>query len=111
MSSSKARKSKKKAFNSSLIFNKYVLTLVAFIVWISFFDHSNLRSQQKMSETLQEMEAKVSHYQDKLHVVKQEHKDLADNIEKLAREKYNFGAPNEDIFIIEPEKKTNERSR
>ncbi len=111
MSSTKSGKSKARVFQTSWVLNKFVLTFLAFVVWISFFDHSNLRSQHKMSQTLDEMEAKISHYRDKLQVVKQEHKDLANNIEKLAREKYNFGASNEDIFIIEPQKKIHERSR
>jgi cell division protein FtsB len=97
--------SKKSTSNwSGLLVNKYFLALMAFLVWVCFFDNHNLLEQRKMSAAIDKLEGQIEGYEGKLENIIQEEKDLADNIEKLAREKYKFGAPNEDIFIIEPKK-------
>lgn len=85
-------------------FNKYTMAFFAFVLWVCFFDNNNLLEQHKMSRAIDKLEYEITDYQVKLEDIKEEEKDLADNIEKLAREKYKFGAPNEDIFVIEPKK-------
>ncbi len=90
--------------SSDWFFNKYVMTASIFLVWISFFDNHNLKEQREMDKTINRMEAQIEDYKSKFEDIRAEEQDLAHNIEKLAREKYKFGAANEDIFIIEPKK-------
>jgi len=105
MSSKSSKKNKQKPIPSrNWFFNKYALSLIAFIIWVSFFDNHNILEQRKMTSNIKQLEEEIHGYQSKLGEIKQEEEDLANNIEKLAREKYKFGAPNEDIFIIEPKK-------
>lgn len=105
MSSKKSKKNIKSIEpRAHWFFNKFVLVFMVFLIWVSFFDNNNLYDQYKMNATIHGLETEIDTYQQNLEIIKQEEKDLADNIEKLAREKYKFGAPNEDIFIIEPKK-------
>lgn len=105
MSSKKSKKSNTSGDNfRNWYLSKYALAFFAFVIWVSFFDNNNLLEQRKMSRAIEKLENEIADYQVKLEDIKQEEKDLADNIEKLAREKYKFGAPNEDIFVIEPKK-------
>ncbi len=106
---------KKKSQNSdikSMIFqrfkaikwlNKYTLTLSIFVIWVCFFDNHNWVKQQKVQKAIEGLEQEKEEYIAKLANARKQEKDLSNNMEKLAREKYNFAHPNEDVFIIESE--------
>jgi len=106
---------KKKSQNSSLVtavirrfkaikwLNKYTLTLSIFVIWVCFFDNHNWVKQQKVQKAIEGLEQQKEDYIVKLEDARKQEKDLSSNMEKLAREKYNFAHPNEDVFIIESE--------
>lgn len=100
----------KRGGKSLLIFkNKYLLAIVAFLVWMFFFDRNDLLSQfervrhanelKKMEETKSLQIADTRKELDLL-------KTNAQTIEKYAREKYLMKKDNEDLFIVSPESST-----
>lgn len=107
-----SKKKSKKSNNSDQLnrfsklkwINKYTLTLTFFAVWICFFDNHNLIKQNKAQKAIEGLEQQKQDYIVKLEEAEKQKKDLSNNMEKLAREKYNFALPNEDVFIIESEK-------
>jgi cell division protein FtsB len=91
----------------SFLYNKYLLALVAFLVWLTFFDRNNFISQVKYGRTLNKQRKQKEFY--KSEIVKDSIAlvELSDSarLEKFAREKYLFKKDNEDIFIIMEEEK------
>lgn len=99
---------KKKAKNVSLMsiiakggFNKYSLSAIAFLVWISFFDRNNLFVQHKLTEKLEKLRNEKSEYERLLVEAKEEKKNLEHNKERYAREKYFAKKDNEEVYIID----------
>jgi cell division protein FtsB len=83
--------------------NKYLLTVIIFILWLLFFDSNNLISKYKEIKNLNKLRAEREYYirkiaddKKKLHELKTD--DL--NLEKFAREQYRMKKPDEDIYII-----------
>lgn len=83
--------------------NKYLLTGLAFIVWMSFFDANDVALQQRRRSELKKLqnEEKIL---DKQITQTREELDLLrtspSTIEKYAREKYLMKRDNEDIYLI-----------
>ena len=95
----------KKIWNAilPLLKNKFTLTLILFIGWISFFDQSNMMDRIQNMNQLHQFEKdkiyftnKIREDSAKLHELKTDSK----NLEKFAREQYLMKKDNEDIFII-----------
>jgi cell division protein FtsB len=83
--------------------NKFVLTSIIFIVWITLIDRNNLISQFKLVRELSELKKKKEYYLREIEKDKKATFELNTNIntlEKFAREKYLFKRKNEDIFLI-----------
>ncbi|MCC6385537.1 MAG: septum formation initiator family protein [Bacteroidia bacterium] len=95
--------------------NKYVITLILFLVWISFFDQNSLITQYRYRKQLNELEEKKAYYLTEIEKNKQDLDALMGDkkkLEKFAREKYLMKKENEDIFLIiekEPEKSNQRR--
>lgn len=86
--------------------NKYLLAMVAFLVWMFFFDRNDLLSQferVRHSNELKKMEEKkgleITDTRKELDLLKTN----AQTIEKYAREKYLMKKDNEDLFIVAPD--------
>jgi cell division protein FtsB len=92
----------------SFLYNKYLLALVFFLVWLTFFDRNNFISQVRYGRTLNKQRQQKEFYKSKIAKDSTALVELADStkLEKFAREKYLFKKDNEDIFlIVEDEKK------
>ena len=84
--------------------NKYLLTLLAFAVWMLFFDDRDLyvtcvRQRQELSE----LQKSKKHYEEQIASTRKELDQLKINaftIEKYAREKYLMKRDNEDLFVV-----------
>lgn len=102
---SKKRKKQQKSGFRALIYkswyNKYLLSMLLFLVWVAFFDKNNLVNQYKLSDKLERLESDKQMYEDKLTTALEEKKDLENNKERYAREKYFVKKDNEEVFIIE----------
>ncbi len=91
-----------------LLYNKYLIALVAFLVWLTFFDRNNFISQMHYGRTLNKQRLKKEYYKSEIYKDSIALLELSDTarLEKYAREKYLFKKDNEDIYlIIEDEKK------
>lgn len=88
----------------SWLTNKYLLTSVAFVLWITFFDDKDLLTQRERNGELEEMQESKAYYLSEIAREKKALEELKSNpaaIERLAREKYLMKRDNEDLFLIE----------
>jgi cell division protein FtsB len=87
----------------SSIISKYLIALLAFVVWIVFFDDNNLRQHQKNLQELAQLEEQVAFYKHKIDADKRKLYELQTNdvnLEKFAREQFFMKKADEDIFVI-----------
>ena len=93
----------------SFVKNKFLLTGVAFAVWMVFFDRNDMLTQRERRSELSEMQKSKEYYIDEIAKERKAAEELKSNpitIEKYAREKYGMKRDNEDVFIIQaPENK------
>ncbi|TLX76140.1 septum formation initiator family protein [Labilibacter sediminis] len=83
--------------------NKYILTLVVFGVWITFFDQNNLWDKYKLSSRINQLEKQKHHYEIEIEQNQRklsEIQESPESLEKFAREQYLMKKKNEDIFVI-----------
>ena len=83
--------------------NKYILTLLIFLVWITFFDQNNLVDRFRQMNRQEELKDEKEYYLNKIHrdsVKLHQLKTNKENLEEFAREEYYMKRENEDIFII-----------
>ena len=83
--------------------NKYVLTLLAFIVWVGFFDKNDMLSQLELRKEVKKLETEKKYYATEISKNKTDMKELMTNprnLEKFAREKYMMKRDNEDVFVL-----------
>jgi cell division protein DivIC len=92
-----------------VIKNKYVITVLAFLLWMAIFDENNFVAQYKTRQKLKDLEKDKKYYTTEIANNKENLNELMsslDNLEKFAREKYLMKRDNEDIFVfVEEEKK------
>ena len=92
----------------SFLKNKYLLTGVAFIIWLAFFDRNNLVSQFRSHKLLNDLKTERKFYIDEAQKDSASLHDLSTDtasMERYAREKYMMKKDSEDIYIIVREKK------
>ncbi|MFZ4401256.1 MAG: FtsB family cell division protein [Bacteroidales bacterium] len=92
-------------FKKILLFfkNKYIITSLAFAIWMIAIDKNNMIAQYRLRNELADLRFKKAYY------IKEIEKDLKatyelntnmKTLEKFAREKYLLKKDNEDIFLI-----------
>lgn len=90
--------------STSLIKNKYFLTIVGFAIWMFFFDERDIITTHfRHPGELKGLLLSKKHYEDQILQTQMELNELKDNdatIEKYAREKYYMKRDNEDLFVI-----------
>ena len=87
--------------------NKYIITLILFILWILFIDDYNLITQNKIRNKVNKLKAQKEFYISEIKSDSIELLELKNNSnkqEKFAREKFLMKKDNEDIYIIRDEK-------
>jgi len=86
-----------------IVFNKYLLTTVAFVVWMLFFDSNNLLTRNKLQEKLDLLNVEKQFYIQEVKkdstLTRQLVSDSA-QLEKYAREHYLMKKPNEDLYLV-----------
>lgn len=88
--------------------NKYLLTGLAFVVWLAFFDRNNLVSQFRAHKVLNNLLTEKKFFIDQTAKDSIALHDLSTDtasMERYARETYMMKKDNEDIFIVVKEKK------
>ena len=85
------------------ITNKYVVILIVFIVWMTFFDENSYLTHQEFDNEIDKLESEKEYYNteiqhDTILIKKLKHKE---ELERFAREEYKMKRDIEDIFIID----------
>ena len=83
--------------------NKYILSVVVFVVWILFLDSNNLVSRVKEMKSLRKLKYEKEYYVQRIEEDKRklyEIKTDDQNLEKFAREQYRMKKQDEDLYII-----------
>jgi len=83
--------------------NKYILTLLIFIVWIILLDPNNLISRVREIKNRNRLQQEKEYYMSRIEEDRSKLNELRtnnENLEKYAREQYRMKRPDEDLFII-----------
>ena len=83
--------------------SKYLITSIAFIVWMLFFDSDDVTLQLKRVKELKQLQQSEKNMNQRIADAKKELELLRTNpftLEKYAREKYLMKKDNEDLYII-----------
>ena len=83
--------------------NKYLLTLIIFLVWLLLLDSNNLIARYKDMRELHKLKIDREYYIKRIEDDKQKLHELKTdnhNLEKFAREQYRMKKPDEDLYII-----------
>ena len=83
--------------------NRYVLLLIAFGIWMYFFDDNSIRIHRELNKDIEKLETSISFYQKEIAKDKKiiENQKDPEKLERFAREKYYMKKKNEDIYLIE----------
>jgi cell division protein FtsB len=83
--------------------NRYLLTIIIFVIWVLLLDSNNLISQYKEMKNLKKLRAEKEYYVQRIEEDKRKLHELKtddQNLEKFAREQYRMKKPDEDLYII-----------
>ncbi|MBS1231869.1 MAG: Septum formation initiator, partial [Bacteroidetes bacterium] len=83
--------------------NKYLLTIIIFVVWLLLLDSNNLISRHKEMKNLRKLKSDREYYVKRIEEDKRKLYELRTddrNLEKFAREQYRMKKPDEDLYII-----------
>ena len=83
--------------------NKYLLTIIIFVVWLLLLDSNNLISRYKEMKNLRKLKSDREYYVKRIEEDKRKLYELRTddrNLEKFAREQYRMKKPDEDLYII-----------
>lgn len=85
--------------------NIYFIVLLAFAIWMLFFDAHSWLFHHELNTDIKELEYQKQHYKNEMAKDNKAIKELSteEGVERMARETYNMKKPNEDIYIIEYE--------
>ncbi|MBT8311067.1 MAG: septum formation initiator [Flavobacteriaceae bacterium] len=85
--------------------NVFGLGLLAFIIWMLFFDSNSLLSHMELNAEKDKANKQKEHYQKGIEVDAKEIEKLEteEGVEKFAREEYYMKKEKEEIYIIEYE--------
>ncbi len=86
---------------SKWILNKYSFATLIFLVWLSFFDRSAFVTQWRLNQTIDRLESEREFLIEETEASRLLQRDITENEEKYAREKYFMKKPGEQVFIIE----------
>lgn len=84
--------------------NKYIISAIAFVAWMLFFDKDDIFMQRKRKNELRQIEQTKAILKQTIIEDRQFSEELKTNpqaIERFAREQYQMKRDNEDLFIIQ----------
>jgi cell division protein DivIC len=83
--------------------NKFSLTSIVFVLWLTFFDENNWLMQFQNKLDLWEMQDEKEYFHIEIERTKEDLKELTsdlNNLERFAREKYLMKRDNEEVFVF-----------
>jgi cell division protein DivIC len=87
-----------------ILTNKFLLTGVAFAVWISFFDQNDWIDQRQRQKELNAVKNDIAYLNAEISKMQQQRNDLVSNptlLEKYARETYHLKRDTEDVYVVQ----------
>lgn len=87
----------------SFLKNRYILVLIGFFIYITFFDAHDLISQMQIRWKLYKIKNEMEYLDRELETAKEQTIELSTDkvmLEKFAREQYRMKRENEDIYVI-----------
>lgn len=94
--------------------NKYILTIIIFLIWIVLLDSNNLIARFKDMRELRKLRNDREYYARKIEIDRRKLRELKtdnQNLEKFAREQYHMKKPDEDLYIVLTPKEDRKISR
>lgn len=88
--------------------NRYGAAVAVLLLWITLFADYDLYTTLKLRHQLSGMKAERADYAEKIGRTREKLHELNSDqalLEKFARETYLMKRPNEDLFVLVPEKK------
>ncbi len=83
--------------------NKYILTILVFLIWIILLDPNNLISRVREVRNRNRLRQEREYYMTRIEEDRKKLEELRssnETLEKYAREQYRMKKPDEDLFII-----------
>jgi cell division protein FtsB len=83
--------------------NKYILTILVFLLWIVLLDSNNLVARFRDMRDLHKLRSDKEYYTNKIATDKKKLRELKTdnrNLEKFAREQYHMKKADEDLYIV-----------
>lgn len=89
-------------FKKRYLKNKYLITLLIFGVWMTFFDGNGFSRQFSVAKQRNVLQSTVNEKKKEIELIKRKLRMLKDknSLERYAREEYRFKKNNEEIFVI-----------
>ncbi len=94
--------------------NKYILTILIFLIWLLLLDSNNLIARYREIRELNKLRNDKEYYLKKIEVDSKKLQELKtdnENLEKFAREQYRMKKPDEDLYIILTPREDRENTR
>ena len=86
-----------------VIKNKFLLTIVAMIVWLLFFDKNDVFSQLELIKKCNKLKSEKTYYLSEIEANNANLYELKNNkksLETFSREKYLMKKENEDVYVF-----------
>jgi len=83
--------------------NRYTLTFVGFLVWMTFFDRNDFILQHSYRQKLKALRTERDYFEKEIEKNKTTITELftnSKNLERYARERYFMKKDNEDVFVF-----------
>jgi cell division protein FtsB len=83
--------------------NKYILTVIIFLIWIIFLDSDNIISRINDIRNINRLKKDREYYSKRIEADRLKLNELktdSKNLEKFAREQYHMKRPDEDLYIV-----------
>jgi cell division protein DivIC len=83
--------------------NHFILTGIAFLFWMAFFDDNNLIDQTQRRYRIFEQNNKIKYYENEIVKVNEEREALfgkTESLERFARERYRMVGEGEDLYLV-----------
>ncbi len=90
-------------FVLKLLKNKFFITIVALLVWLTFFDKNDVFTQYELIQKCRKLEKEKEYYITEIEENRRNLEELKTNkksLETFAREKYLMKKDNEDVFVF-----------
>ena len=87
--------------------NKYMLTIIFFLVWMMFFDNNNWFYLNKLTDEAHLKQSEKAWYNNEIEASERKLNELTSDLkalEKFGREQYYMKKSNEDVFVFFPDK-------